>query len=495
MGIRVNKSHDVIIRNCLFQNATDVAGSGSGYAVEFGGPAHGINRVGYKNDSRYNLMENCLVKGPFMRHGIILQYFTHNNVIRNNVMENTALDAIDFHGEDEYLNEVYGNKIINCKNEAGIGVGNSGSDHDSAGPKNYIHDNIITNCKFGIHVSLGSPDTIIEKNTITGCTVGKGRGIRVRCAPGTIIKNNIITNNKAEDFFGIVLEFDKGNKGIGSGDPENIQIIGNTITDNTKGIVILQGKNIILKENNVTNNAKGDIYDDRVKADEKKETTEKVETAKSNDIAIKEKDEPKTKKAEGDDGESEKPKKSKEKKAKEEKGLAILPSDDSYVDMSSPEDNFSTKQMFRVKYLKGQVGRIAYLKFQVENNKNIKEAIFKFYGMLTESNPDDLNITYKIFGGTNNNWTESTINWNNSSNHAPKEAEITDIGVSVFELGKVVVSEKKLKEYSVDVTNFVKSSKDGIITLMIADTGEVSANVNLYSKEAAEKRVPKLIIK
>ena len=108
------------------------------------------------------------MKGPYLRHGSLIQNVAHNNVLRNNHYMNTKLDSIDLHGELEYLNEVYGNTIENILTGGGVGLGNTGgtapSNHSKSGPNNHIHDNVIRNSREGIVVTMGTPDTLIENN-------------------------------------------------------------------------------------------------------------------------------------------------------------------------------------------------------------------------------------------------------------------------------------------------------------------------------------------
>lgn len=114
--------------------------------------------TGYRNDTRYNVVRNSVFQGPYIRHGALIQYYAHNNVIYNNTFENTVLDSIDLHGEDEFLNEIYKNTITGVLTGAGIGVGNTGgtapTNHDASGAYNYIHDNKISNSREGIKVHM-----------------------------------------------------------------------------------------------------------------------------------------------------------------------------------------------------------------------------------------------------------------------------------------------------------------------------------------------------
>jgi parallel beta-helix repeat protein len=264
MGVRVSKSRDVTIRNSLFRNATDLGGGGAGYGVVFQGTPK-VDRKGQDDDSLFNVVESCRFEGPYIRHGALIQYYSHNNAVRNNVFSGTALDAIDLHGEMEYLNEVYNNTIENIAGGGGIGLGNTGgtapTNHSASGPYNYIHDNVISGSRNGITVTMGSPKSIIENNTIKGSKIKNGTGITVMNGPDTIIRGNKITDNTGDGFWGILLQHDPGDRNagsIGEGDPARVQITGNTIIGNTNGIKITHGSDITLKDNIVQNNKGAD---------------------------------------------------------------------------------------------------------------------------------------------------------------------------------------------------------------------------------------------
>ncbi|MNR34203.1 hypothetical protein D3C85_1519510 [compost metagenome] len=70
--------------------------------------------------------------------------------------------------------------------------------------------------------------------------------------PGTILKENIIRNNTASNYWAVSLEHDPGDSkanNIGEGDPQNVQLIGNSLTGNTNGIRLLAGTGITLQGN------------------------------------------------------------------------------------------------------------------------------------------------------------------------------------------------------------------------------------------------------
>ncbi|MBP1962478.1 S-layer homology domain-containing protein [Paenibacillus aceris] len=260
MAIRIENSHDVVVRHATFRNATDLGGGGAGYGTSIQGMPK-VDRLGFDNDTYWNVVENSNFEGPYLRHGSLIQNVAHNNVLRNNSYSRTKLDAIDLHGELEYLNEVYGNTVENILTGGGVGLGNTGgtapSNHSKSGPQNHIHDNVIRNAREGIVVTMGTPDTLIERNIIENTTtVNNGAGINILNGPGTRVLNNIIRNNTASGYWGILLEHDNGDQNagnIGAGDPQNVQIAGNMITGNTNGIQLQTGSNISVTKNILNN--------------------------------------------------------------------------------------------------------------------------------------------------------------------------------------------------------------------------------------------------
>jgi hypothetical protein len=247
-GVRLSNSHDVVIRHSTFWKTTDVAGGGAGYGVSIQGNSLPDNL------SKFNVVEYCSFLGPYVRHGILLQYATHNNAVRYNLCDNTRLDAIDLHGEDEYLNEIYENRVQNVPAGAGAGVGNTGATHDMSGPFNFIHHNQFVNCREGVKVYLGSPDTRIEDNIITGSSVSSGKGIYILNGPRTIVRGNEIHDNTGASFAGIVLQYDNGENGRNYGPPQDVRILENNIYNNPYGVRLFAGERIIYEGNNVHDN-------------------------------------------------------------------------------------------------------------------------------------------------------------------------------------------------------------------------------------------------
>ncbi|GAA0376204.1 right-handed parallel beta-helix repeat-containing protein [Caldalkalibacillus horti] len=265
MGVRIEKSRDIVIENSTFKNATDVGGGGAGYGVAIQG-VQGIDRLGHKNDTHFNVVRNSTFEGPYLRHGVLIQNFAHNNLVEKNEFYDNIHDAIDLHGQGEYLNEIKGN-IIEGVIRGGIGVGNTGgtppNSHSASGAGNLIHYNKLTNTRDGITVIMGSPETIIEKNIIKNTqNPANSKGIYLLNAPRTVVKDNIIVNNHAHNFWGILVAEDHGdrnNDNKGAGIPEDILISGNKLINNSNGIRLEAGRNIVL-ENNTIKKSLGDDF-------------------------------------------------------------------------------------------------------------------------------------------------------------------------------------------------------------------------------------------
>jgi hypothetical protein len=256
-GVNLERTRDVVVQNCEIANATDVGGGGAGYGVLIQG-TYMTPREGFADDSLHNVVQGCHISGPYVRHGILLQTYTHNNVVRNNVIDATALDAIDLHGEDEYLNEVYANTITNVTGGAGVGLGNSGGTayvHSSSGPGNHIHDNTIVGCRFGVRVQYLTPDTRIERNVIRD---GLEDGIHLGNAPRTVILGNVIRDNAAEGFWALRLEGDEGTQpergGVEGGSPDDSVVQNNVVEGNYGGAIALAGRGVRYGHNVIQSN-------------------------------------------------------------------------------------------------------------------------------------------------------------------------------------------------------------------------------------------------
>jgi parallel beta-helix repeat protein len=261
MGIQIGAGcTDVVIQNCIARNATDVGDGGAGYGFAIQGSAHanpsstsGLSStdpfldnftnpyLGTIADTCFNRIQGCIAQGPYIRHGVIIQYWAHNNQVSQNQCFNTQLDAIDLHGEDEYNNEIDHNVISGCLANA-IGLGNNGATHDKTGENNWIHDNRIQDCKVGIAIQFATPYTVVESNSISGnASKANGCGILLGYGLNALIRNNTIQGNTASNVTGILLrqDTDTGVAATYRGAPKTNQILNNTISNNANGIQML----------------------------------------------------------------------------------------------------------------------------------------------------------------------------------------------------------------------------------------------------------------
>lgn len=247
-GISIKASREVTLSGNYISEATAVGPGGQGYGIAIEGSKEKHDPDAAK-DSRHNVVIGNTFDGRHLRHAILLQFPTHNNLVAENTIVGSLLDAIDLHGEGEYLNEIRENTVIGG-HQAGIALGNSGGSknkHDASGPGNWVHSNNLIGNRQGVLVILGTPDTLIEENRITAGEDSKV-GIEVRNAPGTVLHGNYITGG-TDGFWAIRLSKDRGADGRGIGIPSCIRIESNVIRQAANGTRIDSGENISMVEN------------------------------------------------------------------------------------------------------------------------------------------------------------------------------------------------------------------------------------------------------
>lgn len=188
-GIRLYCTRNCKIANSIITKATDIGGGGAGYGIEIRGYGHEYFKyIDTRLDSCYNIVEGVQVIGPYIRHGIILSYVTHNNLFYNNRVLDSADDAFDVHGQDEFLNVFTKNYAYGSRRGAGLGLGNTGSSHDESGYGNVLYQNVFEKCKYGVTVARGTQYTQVIENTIRDSTYG----VYINNGPNTYQKNNKI---------------------------------------------------------------------------------------------------------------------------------------------------------------------------------------------------------------------------------------------------------------------------------------------------------------
>jgi hypothetical protein len=197
-GISLKATREVVVRGCRIADATSVGPGGAGYGIAIEGRADQAEPEA-ANDSRHNVVIDNVLDGEHLRHAILLQFPTHNNLVADNLVVGSVLDAIDVHGEGEYLNEIRGNTVTDGQ-RAAIALGNAGGDthgHAASGERNWVHDNDLIGNQEGIVVILGTPNTVIEGNRIVAGDDSEV-GIHIEDAPGTVVQDNVLVT--AGDF-------------------------------------------------------------------------------------------------------------------------------------------------------------------------------------------------------------------------------------------------------------------------------------------------------
>jgi len=253
MAFRIDKgSRDVVVKSCTAKNAIGVGGGGAGYAYTIQGSGHAEATsnpfLGTLDDSYFNVLDSCATTGPYVRHAVIIQYWTHNNLVTNCNFDSTRYDSIDLHGEDEYANEIANNTTTNCSNGSGIALGNSAAGHDNTGTDNWIRNNIVENCVRGVTIEYGTKRTTVESNTIRNTTKSSASGIVLGYAIETTVINNTISNNSGSGYKAVYL-FDNAAEGTQPGGGlKNSNITGNTVTSSgtafTDGATLDSGNTI-----------------------------------------------------------------------------------------------------------------------------------------------------------------------------------------------------------------------------------------------------------
>ena len=199
-------------------------GFGSGFVIQDGSaewsdrrnePTAAVDRRdGIRSNN--NWIWNC--SADFVRHGVLVQFGTHHNLIERTTVERYHEDAFDFHGRGEYANElrwsvarnglangIDPNSVTADLEADGSGIGNTS--HGSSGPLNWVHHNDVSNSFGGIRVSgefvedtdtsqardgqifTGSHYQLIEENIVDGTRFG----FRVEQLAGQFlsVRNNI----------------------------------------------------------------------------------------------------------------------------------------------------------------------------------------------------------------------------------------------------------------------------------------------------------------
>lgn len=445
MGVRIAKAQEVVVRSCSFQKATCLGGGGMGYGVNIQGYGNDFNVTDTFIDTKYNVVENCSFVGPYLRHGTLIQYYAHNNLIQNNTYENLLLDSIDMHGEDEYSNEICNNQIINTRKGAGIGLGNSGATHDASGRNNYIHDNVIKNGLRGIDVILGTPDTIIYNNKIEDVS---STGIKCSNANGTfIVKNEFknVGNNSIDISYSYIS--DDPSLGI----PNDYVIQDNKFTSCDKGIYLdSKGENFVIKDNEFNDMDEEDRIID--------ESSSFVLPEKSN----------LTDPVEGD---------------------YVLPTENFFITMESQDKPAIYQKNLKLKTsnLEPFYNRIIYALF---DKTSMPSSYNKVYLSIT-AKAQVGTPTINIFTNTTYvDWTTDTICWNNSKLHHDSLALIKSTDedpVNEFVNFTFPFAGYEFHTYYIDVTEAYNLLPSSLFTMVFTNENIDESYMEIYSNKQDAK--------
>ncbi|MDC7219664.1 MAG: right-handed parallel beta-helix repeat-containing protein [Spirochaetales bacterium] len=466
MGIRLRVLNNVLIKDCTLQDATDLGGGGAGYGISIQGIGNGMDLTDSNLDTTNNRVEGCTINGPYIRHGILLQYYAHHNVITGNTLNDTLLDAIDLHGEDEYANEISFNTINNTRAGAGIGVGNSGATHDAAGPDNYIHDNIIDGGKRGIDVLYGTPNTIVENNVIKNLSDMGSTGIHVQDAPGTQVIGNTLENiplevlpndgpNPVDEGWGIKLSYTykalEPEKGILTG----VVVKNNTVTNVMNGMFTeVLGEGCEVDGNEFAGTSKVGYVDN----------TPNFVVPPISDLIT-----PKT-------------------------GTFIYPLHDTFItNEARTRVQTASNMKFKASYFDVPYNRMIYFMFDLTEGPADYD---KVYLRLSGKSKDGL-ATVNIHGSTEFvNWNENGLTWENAPFHADQVAIVEDPEGKLDDVTDFTFTAagQNFNTYYVDITDYLKSLDAPRVTLILSNDGVENMYCEFYSKEnKSEKFQPGLV--
>lgn len=444
MGVRLRLSREVTINEVTFQKAVNLGGGGAGYGVSIQGSGYNTDWTGTTKDTVWNVIRNSRFIGPYLRHGALIQYHAHNNLIEHNYFVDNLLDAIDMHGEDEYSNEIRYNDIINTRQGAGVGVGNSGATHDAAGRNNYIHHNTIDGGLRGIDVILGSPRTIIANNTIKNLTQERSIGITLSNAPNTYVLNNTLENiNGSREGYGIKITYSFNALNPELGVPKNIMIKYNAFNQVRRGIFVeTYGDNFIIEENTFTNIIQYDYLST-------KETFIIPARSALMDPVI---------------------------------GYELLPIDINFITTEDPNGVQSQKNMkFKSSINEPQFNRMIYAKFDLGDIQSYNKVYLSFSAKAQVGMP-----TINIWGSTSyTNWTTNTITWNNSRLHEPSIAK-TLYDPDIDNLTKIIdfkfpIAVYEFNTYYIDITAYIESLNAQIFTMVLSNDDIEEVYMEIYN--------------
>ncbi len=440
MGVRIASVKEVVVRGSTFQKATCLGGGGMGYGVNIQGFGNGFNCTDTYIDTCFNIVENNHFVGPYLRHGALVQYSAHNNLIQNNVFDNLLLDSIDMHGEDEYCNEICNNKINNTRKGAGVGLGNTGATHDASGRNNFVHDNVISGGARGIDILLGTPNTVVFKNTFENV----GQGIKCSNANGTRIIENTFKNITGTAV-SVAYAYVYGNAEAGL--PTNYQIKNNAFDSCKEGIYTdSKGKNFVVEGNTYKNMSSNVEFID--------ESANFVLPEESNLMQPVE-------------------------------GEYFLPKENMFITMESPDKpaQYQKNMKFKTSNLEPNFNRMIYALFDKTELPKHYDAVYLSITAKAQVGTPTINI---FSNTTYTDWTTDEIYWNNSLLHHDTLAIIKDTPenpVKEFATFTFPIAIYDFNTYYIDVTESYSSIDADLFTLILTNENIDESYMEIYSKE------------
>lgn len=440
MGVRIAQAKEVVVRNSIFQKATCLGGGGMGYGVNIQGYGNGFDGTDTFIDAKWNVVENCEFVGPYLRHGTLIQYTAHNCLVQNNTYTDLLLDSIDMHGEDEYSNEIRNNTINNTRSGAAIGLGNTGATHDATGRNNYIHDNIINGGSRAIDVTLGTPNTVIYKNTIRNTK----KGITCNNANGTRIEANDIIDVEGD---GVNITYSYVYNNPEAGIPNNYSVANNTFKNCGRGIYIeCKGNDFNVKDN---------VFEGISEANQFIDLTSEFKIPDVSDLTT------------------------------PIEGEFVLPIENYYITTESPDEvpTFQKNLKLKTSNLEPQFNRMIYALFDKSSHPKSYNKVYLCITAKAQVGTPTINV---FSNTTYTDWTSKTITWNNSKLHHESLALIKNTPedpVVTFAEFKFPFADYNFYTYYIEVTDAYNAIDADLFTLILSNENIDESYMEVYSKD------------
>lgn len=154
-------------------------------------------------------------------------------------------------------------------------------------------------------------------------------------------------------------------------------------------------------------------------------------------------------------------------------------------------NNYATSTHLIVKNVAGtSADRKTYLQIDLSEIKTerVNRALLKLYGSNTTSSTL---APVTVYGIIDNNWSESTITFNQSPNHDPLNGNVLGIGSTAFELDTISIG-PTVNTYSWDISKFIYEairSGDKASLMLVIDTEFYDSYVDFNSDDGVKKPV------